>query len=297
MHGFAPLLATNWFLDPIVKAMSQIVWTIDKPVHNLGWSLIVLAALIRIVFLPLNAAQFKSMLKMQRIAPQIKKLQAKFKDDNARLQQETMALYRQQGVNPLAGCWPMLVQYPFIISVYYVVMNNKTHFENQTWVWIGSHLSTLYPNILATSLAHSDVVLLVLYAASMYFSVRFGSMPATDPQQAQTQRLMSFVSPLMLGFFGWKYHWPSAMVLYWFAYNVFTMAQTFYMLRRYHEPLSFADSAHVFEDTSAAGKPEVSGKSRPEALSGGTPASPNGAAKKTSRPGSGRSKKKNKKGS
>lgn len=293
MHVFAEvLLAANWFLDPIVNAMSQIVLTIDKPVHNLGWSLVVLAALIRIVFLPLNAAQFKSMLKMQRIAPQIKKLQARYKEDATKLQQETMALYKQQGVNPLAGCWPMLVQYPFLISVYYVVMNHKSLFENQNWLWIGSHVSTLYPNILATSLAHSDVILLVLYAASMYFSVRFGSMPATDPQQAQTQRLMSFISPLMLGFFGWKYHWPSAMVLYWFAYNAFTMAQTFYMLRRYHEPLSFADSAHMITDVPA---PEES--SAAKALSAGSPVRPNGASKtKTQRAGSGRSKRRNKKG-
>lgn len=272
--------------------MSQIVWAINKPVNNLGWSLIILAALIRTVFLPLNTAQFKSMLKMQRIAPQIKKLQARFKDDKTKLQQETMALYKQQGVNPFAGCWPMLVQWPFIISVYYVVMNNKSHFENQDWMWIGSHFSTLYPNILATSLAHSDVVLLVFYAASMYFSVRFGSMPATDPQQAQTQRLMSFVSPLMLGFFGWKYHWPSAMVLYWFAYNFFTMAQTFYMLRKYHEPLSFADSGHVFTDDLPPSDDKPA-----KALPANGSANANGASKKNApRSGSSRSKKKNKKG-
>ena len=227
--------------------MSQIVLTIDKPIHNLGWTLVILAALIRIVFLPLNTAQFRSMLKMQRIAPQIKKLQARFKDDAPKLQQETMALYKREGVNPFAGCWPMLVQWPFIISVYYVVMNNKSLREPDL-AMDRHHDFEAYPNILATSLAHSDVVLLVLYAVSMYFSVRFGSMPATDPQQAQTQRMMSFISPLMLGFFGWKYHWPSAMVLYWFAYNAFTMAQTFYMLRRYHEPLSFADSQHVITD-------------------------------------------------
>ena len=71
-----------------------------------------------------------------------------------------------------------------------------------------------------------DLVLILLYAVSMYLSVRFVSMPATDPQQAQTQRMMALISPLMLGFLGWKYHWPSAMVLYWFSYNVFTMAQT-----------------------------------------------------------------------
>jgi YidC/Oxa1 family membrane protein insertase len=285
------VLASSW-LDPIVNVMSQIVLTIDKPINNLGWSLIILAALIRLVFWPLNAAQFRSMMKMQRVAPQIKKLQARYKDDSKKLQQETMALYKQQGVNPLAGCWPMLVQWPFILSVYYVVMNHKELFQNQHWLWIGTAVSQAYPNILATSLAHSDVVLLVLYAASMYLSVRFGSMPATDPQQAQTQRMMSFISPLMLGFFGWKYHWPSAMVLYWFSYNAFTMAQTFYMLRQSHEPLAFADSAHMITDV-----PAPEDQSAPKALSGGASATSNGAAKaNTSRSGSRRAKRKNRKG-
>jgi YidC/Oxa1 family membrane protein insertase len=286
------LIATSW-LDPIVNAMSQIVLTINKPINNLGWSLVILAGLIRLVFWPLNTAQFRSMMKMQRVAPQIKKLQARYKDkdDSQKLQQETMALYKREGVNPLAGCWPMLVQWPFIISVYYVVMNHKNLFENQDWLWVGSAISHAYPTILAISLAHSDVLLLVLYAVSMYLSVRFGSMPATDPQQAQTQRLMSFISPLMLGFFGWRYHWPSAMVLYWFAYNAFTMAQTFYMLRRYHEPLSFADSAHMITDVPA---PE----DRPgaKALPGSNAVRSNGAPKpKTPRSGSARSKKRNRK--
>ena len=70
-------------------------------------------------------------------------------------------------------------------------------------------------------------------------------MPATDPQQAQTQRMMAVFSPLLLGFMGWKYHWPSAMVLYWFSYNAFTMGQQFYLLRRYHQPLALIDSEHV----------------------------------------------------
>ena len=151
-------------------------------------------------------------------------------------------------------------------------------------------ISQAYPNFLATSLAHSDVVLLVLYAVSMYLSVRFGSMPATDPQQAQMQRTMSFISPLMLGFFGWRYHWPSAMVLYWFSYNAFTMAQTFYMLRRYHEPLSLADATHVITDVAPGDAPD---KALP-----GTNSTNGSSAVKTPKPGrtSSRSKKKNKKG-
>ncbi len=296
------LFATNWLLDPIVGGLWTVVSTIDAAIKNYGWSLILLAAGIRLIFWPLNTAQFKAMLNMQKIAPEIKKLQAKYKDEPQKQQQEMMALYKTHNVNPLAGCWPMLVQYPFIISVYYVVLSHRAVFENQSWMWIGSAVSQAASNfkvfgqpVLAASLAHPDLVLIVLYAVSMYLSVRYVSMPATDPQQAQMQRMMSLISPLMLGFLGWKYQWPSAMVLYWFFYNVFTMAQQFYMLRRYHEPLSFADSAHVITDdgalaTGAAAK-ALTGKSKPAANNGAAGAKAPGA-----RPNSSRSKRKNKKG-
>ncbi|MGC1380381.1 MAG: YidC/Oxa1 family membrane protein insertase [Candidatus Baltobacteraceae bacterium] len=289
------VLATSW-LDPIVNALSWIVLSIDKPINNLGWSLVILAALIRLVFWPLNTAQFKAFLKMQKIAPQLKRLQTRYKDDKQKLQQETMALYKEQGVNPLAGCWPMIVQYPVIISVYYVVMNHKSLFENQNWMWIGSAISHAAPAlfgtpILAASLAHADLVLILLYALSMYLSVRFVSMPATDPQQAQMQRNMAVISPLMLGFLGWRYHWPSAMVLYWFAYNVFTMGQQFYLLRRYNQPLALVDSEHVITEELAGG--DAAAKALPAKGSpsgnGVTNANPPRSAR------SARSKRKNKK--
>ncbi len=292
------LLAISW-LDPIVKALSTVVLTINKPIHNLGWSLIILAALIRLVFWPLNTAQFKAFLKMQKIAPQLKRLQARYKDDRQKLQQETMALYKEQGVNPFAGCWPMLVQYPVIISVYYVVMNHRELFENQHWMWIGSAIThaaspmALFGKpVLAASLAMPDLILILLYALSMYLSVRYVSMPATDPQQAQTQRMMAVISPLMLGFLGWRYGWPSAMVLYWFAYNIFTMAQQFYLLRRYHQPLALIDSEHVITDEVADGAAAA------KALPGKAAPSGNGVAKSNpTRSGrSARSKRKNKKG-
>jgi YidC/Oxa1 family membrane protein insertase len=90
-------------------------------------------------------------------------------------------------------------------------------------------------------------------------------MPATDPQQAQTQKMMSFMSPLMLAFFGFKYAWPSALTLYWLASNVFTMAQQFYLLRRFHEPLSFLDSAHVLTDV-----PAPADTAQPKQITGGS---------------------------
>ena len=74
---------------------------------------------------------------MQKVAPQLKRLQERYKDDRQKLQAETMALYKEHRVNPFAGCWPMIVQYPVIISVYYVVMIHKNYFD-QSWLWIGS---------------------------------------------------------------------------------------------------------------------------------------------------------------
>jgi YidC/Oxa1 family membrane protein insertase len=86
---------------------------------------------------------------------------------------------------------------------------------------------------LAANLAVPDYVLLALYVVSMYFSIRLTS-PAIDPQQAQQQKIMAFISPVMIGYFGFKYAWPSALILYWLSFNVFTMAQQYYLINKYH---------------------------------------------------------------
>jgi len=238
------VLFASSLLDPIVWALTSLVALLNRVVPNPGLSLILLAALIRLVFWPLNTAQFKAMLGMQKIAPRIKKLQEKYKGDQSKLQQETMALYKESGVNPLAGCWPMLVQLPILFSVYWVVVSHKEMFD-APFLWIGSAISAHFPHFLASSLAQPDLFLVIIYMISQYVSMRFTSMPATDPAQAQQLKIMQVVSPLMIGYFGYRANWPAAMVLYWLSYNVFTMAQQFYMLRRYHEPLSFIDSEHA----------------------------------------------------
>ncbi|MHB8178208.1 MAG: YidC/Oxa1 family membrane protein insertase [Vulcanimicrobiaceae bacterium] len=248
-------LATSW-LDPIVNALASVVNTINIPVHNLGVSLIILAVLIRLAFWPLNTKQFRAMIGMQKLAPRIKALQARYKDDAKKLQEETMALYRESGVNPLAGCWPMLLQYPVLISVYWVVQNHRDLYAQTHFLWIGSALSRQLPTffgvkLLGTSLAHSDIPLLLLYMLSMYISMRYTTMPPTDPAQAQQMKIMQILSPLMLGFFAFRAEWPSAMVLYWFAANVLMMGQQLLLLKRYHEPLAFIDSEVPITESAA----------------------------------------------
>lgn len=250
MHFY---LATSW-LDPIVNIMQQIINAIHSVVPNLGWCLVILALLIRLVFWPLNVKQFKSMLAMQKIAPLLKKLQEKYaKSDPKKYQEETMSLYKSSGANPLAGCWPMLVQYPFLIAVFYMVTAHKDLYAKTHFLWIGSPLSVEFPKVFAANLAGADWIILVLYAVSMYISMRFTTMPPADPAQANQMKIMQIVSPLMIGFFAIKAQWPSAMVLYWFSSNAFTMGQQLFMLRRYHQPLSLIDSDHaITEDVPAA---------------------------------------------
>ena len=227
------LLAAN-IIQPIVDLLHGVLAFIYGIVHNYGWSLILLALVIKVAFWPLNTMQFKAMLKTQQIAPKLKALQAKFKNDKERLNAETMALYKETGANPLAGCAPLLLQMPILISLYWAVISDKALFASQSWLWIGSSTALNSPyHILASSLAAPDYVLLGLYIVSMYFSVRFTS-PAVDPQQAQQQQIMAFVSPVMIGYLGFRYAWPSALIIYWLAYNVFTMSQQLYLIRKYH---------------------------------------------------------------
>jgi YidC/Oxa1 family membrane protein insertase len=272
-----PFLAPGW-IRPLVDLTAQIIGAIDHVVGNPGWSLIIFALLLKLVFWPLNFKQFMAMIKMQQLAPQLKRLQDKYgKSDPQRYQKETMELYRTNGANPLAGCWPILVQYPFIISVYYAVVTDpyRPIYENQHWLWIGTaitqHLPTLpvwNAPLLASSLALPDLILLVVYMISMYLIARYGTMPSTDPQQAQTQKFMAILSPLMLAYVGFRWKWPSAMVLYWLSYNLFSMGQQLYLLRKYHQPLSVLDNEHAITDIPAE-QPKVA-----KAIA------PNGAAKR-----------------
>ncbi len=228
-------------LEPVIHALTTIIVFIDGYVHNLGWSLILLALLIRLAFWPLVTMQYKSMAEMQQIQPMVKALQAKLKSDPQKMNQEVMALYKEHNVNPFASCLPLLVQLPILFSLYWAIIAEKETFTKESWGWIGSPLSLNSPQIfgihvLAPSLAQPDLILLALYIISMYFSVKFGSPPSPDPAQAQQQKIMAFMSPVFIAWFGRT--WPSALILYWFSINIFTMAQQVFLMRRFRAKLA-----------------------------------------------------------
>jgi YidC/Oxa1 family membrane protein insertase len=280
------LFAFPNLLAPIVNALHAFLDAIYGVLHNYGWSLIALALIVKAVFWPLNTFQFKSLLKTQELAPKVKALQARYKNDREKLNEETMKLYKESGANPLAGCLPLLLQIPILISLYQAVTSDRALFSQSTWLWIGSSLSKAAPNhVLATNLGDPDYALLALYVISMYFQVRFSS-PAMDEQQAQQQRIMSFISPAMIGYLGFRYHWPSALVLYWLAFNIFTMAQQFYLINKYHRnPLAPAANGTALAKAATAA-PALNGAAAQDAKKAnqnGTPSARGGRKRRSRR--------------
>jgi YidC/Oxa1 family membrane protein insertase len=168
---------------------------------------ILLALATRAVLHPLTRKQLASMEAMRVLQPQIKALQEQFKDDKQRFQEELWRLWRENGVNPFGGCWPMLIQMPLLIFVYQGIRAYIVRFSESGFLWI-------------RNLSLPDLPLLIAYTASMVVFQQMANrlQPATDPQQRQQQQMMSWMMPMMFFFFFRTL--PSAFILYWLASNL-----------------------------------------------------------------------------
>lgn len=195
-------------------------------------AILAISVLVRLLLTPLANKQYSSMKEMQRIAPYVKELQAKYKNDPQVLMRKQQELYKEHGVNMFGGCLPSLAQLPFFILLYQMIVRYQYHFSHGTFLWIGSPLSHLYPTFLGTSLAQIDIPLLVLYGISMYVQSKMMATPATDPQQAEQQRMMTTMMPFMGTYFLWTYKLPSAFVLYYLTSNLLQMGQQYYYMRK-----------------------------------------------------------------
>jgi YidC/Oxa1 family membrane protein insertase len=195
-------------------------WTYNHMVANWGWSIVIQTLIINVALLPLRLSQMKSMLKMQRVAPQIKAIQEKYKKYSMRdpkkqeMNQEIAALYKQHGVNPAGGCLPLLIQMPFLFA-YYRMLNVALDLRHAHWLWIRD-LSSPDP-------WH---ILPVAIIISMLFMQRMTPQPGMDPVQ---QRMMNFMMPVFLGFV--SLNLAAGLCLYWSEGNLIGIVQQAIMNR------------------------------------------------------------------
>ena len=182
-------------------------------IGNYGWAIIILTVIIKSLLYPLTKKQIESMRGMQEIAPKLKKLQEKHKDNPQLLQQKMLQLYQEAGVNPLAGCLPMLIQMPILMALYYTFFSFDYGGGAPSFLWI-PHLSETDPLY----------ILPLLAALTTFIMQKISTVEVTQ----QTKIMMVFF-PLFMGFI--SVNLPAGLVLYWATQNVVQIVQQFLIYR------------------------------------------------------------------
>ena len=215
-YGFAEALQLGWF-DMIARFFLVALTWINQYTKNFGWAIVVLTVILKILLYPLQHKQNVSGKKMQRVAPKMEAIKAKYKkartdaEQRNRMNLELMQLYKQEGINPMAGCMPMILQLP-ILWGFYNLLSRAIELRGAPWIlWIRD-LSEKDPTY----------VLPILMTATMFLQTYL--MPAMgDPMQ----RKMFLIMPLVFGFMFKDF--PSGLVLYWLVQNILTIIQLLIM--------------------------------------------------------------------
>ena len=206
-------------------------------------AIIVLTIIVRLIIMPLTFKQFRSAQAMAALQPHIKELQRKHKGDKARLQQETMRLYRENQVNPYASCLPMLLQIPIFISLYWTIRGTSYLNQAQTSLLNSSHFLWLV-------LGNPDrtYILLIIYVVSQLVSTELMMSPQTEKQQKIIMRAMPVFFIFILRNF------PSGLFLYWVTSNLWTIGQQLIIRRKMPHDVAVANVKVPAAGGAAAGK-------------------------------------------
>jgi YidC/Oxa1 family membrane protein insertase len=195
-------------------------WIHNHIVANWGWAILLQTLVINLALLPLRLSQMKSMLKMQRVAPQIKAIQERYKKyslrdpKKAEMNVEISELYKKEGVNPAGGCLPLLIQTPFLFA-YYRMLNVAMDLRHAPWMWVH--------DLSAPDPFH---ILPIAIIVTMFLMQRMTPQAGMDPSQ---QKMMNFMMPGMLGLMSWNL--PAGLGLYWAAGQMIGIAQQSVMNR------------------------------------------------------------------
>ncbi|MDF2647801.1 MAG: yidC [Paenibacillus sp.] len=199
----------RFFIYPLSSLMD---WFADVLWNQYGLSIMVVTVLIRFLVLPLTLKQYRSSKKMQLLQPEMKKLKEKYKDDPKKQQEETMKLFQTNGVNPLAGCFPLLVQMPILIALYHAIMRNG-EINQHTFLWM--------------QLGTPDQFYILPTIAALTTFVQQKMMANQMPSQMQA---LMFIFPVMI--FVMSMNFASALPLYWVYSNLFTIVQSYFLYGR-----------------------------------------------------------------
>ena len=202
------------WLTVLSKPLFWLLTQLHDLIGNWGWAIVALVFLLKAAFYWLNASAYKSMAKMKAVNPKVMEMRERLKDKPQQMQQEMMRIYREEKVNPLGGCLPIVVQMPFFIALYWVLLSS-VEMRNAPWIgWI-------------TDLSARDpwFILPILMTLSSLFQVWLNPTPP-DPMQAKLMWFMPLAFSFMFFFF------PAGLVLYWLTNNILSIAQQWFINKR-----------------------------------------------------------------
>jgi YidC/Oxa1 family membrane protein insertase len=262
----------NIFSPLISVFQSVLVFFHNNVGISWGFSIVLLTICVRAVLVPLTFRQIKSMVRMQALAPQMKEIQAKYKQDKERQSQEMMKFYRENNVNPLGSCLPLILQLPVFISLYYMLReslrtdicpaiqrahNHGVLSKSHTVPCGAGHGAgfLFIPDLTDKASGIVLVVLILLYVGSQLGSTLVMSSAATmDPMQ---RRMMLFL-PLVFVLFVFRF--PAGVLVYWITTNFWTMAQQYLVRKRVGPRMALATGGDVAGTaTASGGKPKGTG--------------------------------------
>ena len=201
-------------------------------VGNYGWAIIIMTLILKILIYPLTQKSYESMQKMQAMNPKLEEIRKKHKNDKQKAQREIMNLYRKEKINPAMGCFPMLIPIPIFFALY-VIFQNMTELNNASFFWIES---LAYPDKMAVLpfslpfLGTNFNLLPILMSVSQFVqSVLTPQISNNEMAQAQAKMIKYFL-PVFFLFICWNL--PSALVLFWFIQNIFSIFQTLLTKRK-----------------------------------------------------------------
>ena len=195
-----------------------IFWVMNKiqaVVGNWGWTIILMTLLLKILFFYPSAISYRSMAKMKKLAPKLKELTTKHKDNPQAKQKATMEFYRKEKINPLGGCLPILIQMPVFMGLYWVLLES-VELRQAPWIMWFNDLSVMDPYY----------VLPLLMGLSMYIQQRLNPPAVTDPMQQKIFQFLPVVFTVMFLFF------PAGLVLYWVVNNVLSIIQQYVITKK-----------------------------------------------------------------
>jgi YidC/Oxa1 family membrane protein insertase len=213
------------------KALDFLVAMTGRNPHiSYALALFIFTLVVKLLLTPLTKVQFRYMRQMSRLQPMIREIQERYGDRKEEMNRRMMALYKEQGVNPLGCGFNTFIQMGIMILLYTVIRDYTYQFQNGFFLWINPTMAKAFPGVVGPNLSEPDLPLLILYAISMYASQKLTMIPAGDPQQMAQQKMMTLMLPVMFLFILRTF--PSAFTLYWMIFNVLTTAQQYYMMHR-----------------------------------------------------------------